>query len=228
MDNTLLAAALLMGLAGGPHCLAMCGAACSAVAGSGRATSPSLLALHGARLVGYSLAGAIGAAGVGLAGFAGAAPLLRPLWAIVHVAAVALGMWLLWTGRTPPWFTRTPPAIAAGSRERPIRVVRALPRTARAALGGACWVAMPCGLLHSTLLVAALASTPLAGAATMAAFAVGSTGVLVLGQSVWSRLRRGSDAGALLPVRAAGALLAGASLFALWHGLGAAICAAAA
>jgi len=60
----------------------------------------------------------------------------------------------------------------------------------------------------------------------MAAFALASTLGLFVAQRLWSGLRR-SGAGerfAAWPVRAAGALLAGSSLFALWHGLGAALC----
>ena len=85
---------------------------------------------------------------------------------------------------------------------------------------------VPCGLLQSALLVSALASSPASGAAVMAAFALASTLGLWLAQRLWSGLRR-SSAGVRLaawPVRAAGALLAGSSLFALWHGLGAALC----
>src|SRR3982750_1375703 len=192
MDSALVASALLMGLAGGPPCAAMCGAACSAVAGSARPVSASLLALHGGRLVGYAAGGAIAAASIGgLGSFENAAPLLRPLWSMVHVAAVVLGIWLLWTARTPGWLSRAAPRLAAGAQGpplpvvgtpppsaaqgQPIRIVRTLPRSAAAALGGACWVAIPCGLLQSALLVAALASTAAAGAATMAAFAAGST-----------------------------------------------------
>ena len=229
MDSALVASALLMGLAGGPHCAAMCGAACSAVAGSARPASASLLALHGGRLIGYAAGGAIAAAGVAsLGSFETAAPLLRPLWSMVHVAAIALGVWLLWTARAPGWLSQVKPRLASIASERPIRFMRTLPRSAGAALGGACWVAIPCGLLQSALLVAALASTPAAGAATMAAFAAGSTLVLVFAQGLWSGLgglRPGAPLAAL-SVRLAGALLAGSSLFALWHGLGAALCAA--
>ena len=45
--------ALLMGLAGGPHCLAMCATPCSAVAGGGRPGRQALF--HGGRLLGYAL-----------------------------------------------------------------------------------------------------------------------------------------------------------------------------
>jgi sulfite exporter TauE/SafE len=229
MDSALIVAALLMGLAGGPHCAAMCGAACGAVAGRGAAMSRSLLALHGGRLAGYATGGAIAAASVAsLGSFASAAPLLRPLWSIVHVAAVFLGAWLLWTARTPGWLAAAGPRLAALSQPQPIRFVRALPRPAGAALVGVCWVGVPCGLLQSALLVAALASTPGAGAATMAAFALGSTLVLWLAQGIWSGLRRAGPGSTLtrLSVRLAGALLLASSLFALWQGLGAALCAA--
>jgi len=110
MDSALVISALLMGLAGGPHCAAMCGAACSAVAGRGRgiggATAPSLLALHSGRVVGYAAMGALAAAGVAAIGtFSSAAPMVRPLWAIVHVAAFALGLWLAAFGRAPGWLS---------------------------------------------------------------------------------------------------------------------------
>jgi len=226
MDAALAVSALLMGLAGSPHCTAMCGAACAAVAG---ARAPALVALHGGRVAGYATAGAIAAAGVaGLGSLASAAPLLRPLWSIVHVAAIALGAWLLWSGRAPGWLSRSAPRLARLEGGQPIRFVRTLPRPAAAALAGACWVAIPYGLLQAALLVAALASTPAAGAATMAAFAAGSSAALMLAQGAWSRLQRIGTATSLAPwsVRIAGALLAGSSAFALWSGLGAAICAA--
>jgi len=231
MDIALVVSALLMGLAGGPHCAAMCGAACGAVTGRGGSMSRSLVALHVGRLAGYAAGGAMAAASVAsLDVFASTAPLLRPLWSIVHVAAVVLGAWLLWTARTPGWLAAAGPRLAAltDAQTRPIRFVRTLPRPAGAALAGVCWVGIPCGLLQSALLVAALASTPAAGAATMAAFALGSTLVLWLAQGLWSGLRRAGPGSTLarFSVRLAGALLLTSSLFALWHGLGAALCAA--
>jgi len=56
-----------------------------------------------------------------------------------------------------------------------------------------------------------------------AAFAVGSSAALMVAQGAWSRLRRTGTRLASWSVRLAGALLAGASAFALWNGLGAAI-----
>ena len=227
MDSALVATALLMGLAGGPHCAAMCGAACNAIAGRSGAVSASMLALHAGRVAGYAVAGAILAGGVsGLSGFDTAAPLLRPLWGMVHVGAIALGGWLLWTGRSPRWLSLPSPRVAALAQARPIRIVRTLPAPARAGLAGACWAAVPCGLLQSALLVAALGSGPASGAAVMAAFGIASTLGLWLAQGLWFGLRGAGDGRrwAALSVRAAGALLIGSSAFALWHGLGKALC----
>jgi sulfite exporter TauE/SafE len=84
---------------------------------------------------------------------------------------------------------------------------------------------MPCGLLQSALLVAALANDAMQGAAVMAAFAAGTSVSLWLVGSAWGRLR-GSGlrwARLSLPVRLAGGLLAASSAFALFHGLGSAI-----
>ena len=105
MDQALILSAVLMGLAGTPHCLAMCGAACAAATGGGQGTR--LLAFHAARLLAYAAAGAVAAASVGsLAALGQAVGALRPLWTLVHMAALALGLYLLWQGRQPGWMER--------------------------------------------------------------------------------------------------------------------------
>lgn len=228
MDTALVTSALLMGLAGGPHCAAMCGAAFGAIARQGGATrlAETTLALHAGRLIGYAAAGALVAASVaGLGALQTAAPLLRPIWTLVHVAAVALGLWLLWKARAPAWLSGAGQPAAVLLSTRPVRIFRRLPAGARAGLAGACWAAVPCGLLQSALLVAALASGPFQGAGVMAAFAIASALSLWLGPHLWLKLRwRGrQDSAATLSVRLAGVLLAASSVFALWHGLGSAI-----
>ncbi len=233
MDSALVLAALLMGLAGAPHCVAMCGTACNLLSrpsdgATGLRAIRPMMALHAGRIVGYATLGAVVAASVAsLGSLSVAAPIVRPLWTLLHVAAVALGVWLAWQARAPAWLSTAPAQIAAIGGPQVVRVFRALPAAARSGIAGAMWVAVPCGLLQSALLVAALGSNAAAGAAVMAAFAVASTSGLVLAQHLWRFLRR--DEGrraAAASIRLAGVLLAGSSLFALWHGLGAAICAA--
>jgi sulfite exporter TauE/SafE len=87
-------------------------------------------------------------------------------------------------------------------------------------------VAWPCGLLQSALVVAALADSAWSGAATMGVFAMATAPSLGLAPWLWGRLA-GSGGGARvlsarvngLAVRAAGGLLAAASVWALGHDL---------
>jgi len=229
MDGALLVSALLMGLAGGPHCAAMCGAAHGAIARQGGATQANraLLALQLGRLASYALAGALVALSVSwLRSFEAAAPLLRPLWTMLHVAAIALGLWLVWAGRAPAWLAQvTRQANPALATSQPLRFFARMPAARRAGLLGLCWAVMPCGLLQSALIVAALASGPWQGAGVMAGFALASSLSLWLVPRLWLHYgARGRALGeSVLPVRLAGGLLAGASVFALAHGLGSAI-----
>ena len=216
MDLALALSALMLGLAGTPHCVAMCGAACAAL--GGRPGGDVRWSFHAARVAGYAVAGAVAAGSVGaLASLAQVSPALRPLWTLAHAAALALGLWLLWHGRQPAWMAglgrgRRAPAAPAGRWQR-------ISGPARGAAAGAAWVAWPCGLLKSAQVVAALAHTPPGGALVMAAFAVASGTGLVAGPWLWSRLggpAAGLQAGGWA-TRVAGAMLAGASAWALAH-----------
>jgi sulfite exporter TauE/SafE len=222
MDGALVTSALLMGLAGTPHCTAMCGAAC---AGLSRGGAGPAWSFHLARVLSYALGGALAAASVGWAAQLGqASALLRPLWVMLHMAALGLGLFLLWRGRQPAWLEN----LGARS-ERVLRVsvaglgagqavISAPPAaSARAGLAGLAWLAWPCGLLQSALVVAALASGPLQGAAVMTAFAAASGLGLVLGPMLLARLF--GQGGSAWAVRLAGLSLAAASLWALGHGV---------
>jgi hypothetical protein len=220
-QGSLVAAAALMGLAGLPHCLAMCAAPCAAVTGGGK--SAAQIAFQSARLAGYAAAGAVAAWSVGaLREGLAFAPALRPLWTLLHLAALAVGLCMLWQGRWPALWRRNA-GLSAPQRDGWQRITLPL----RSAGAGAAWIAWPCALSQSALLVAALGSTPAQGAAAMTAFAVASSPALWLGPALarrWQRLRVSAGATAALrdaawPMRAAGALLAGGSAWALGHGL---------
>jgi len=223
MDQALLLSAVLMGLAGTPHCLAMCGAACTAAAGGGQARQ--LLPFHLGRLLAYSAAGAVAAASVGsLAALGQAVAALRPLWTLVHLAALALGLYLLWRGRQPAWMERLGRVRGQTVEHRPGERWAVVRGPARSAGLGLAWVAWPCGLLQSALLVAALANSAWSGALVMAGFASASAAGLVLGPALWWRLTGGAAGpvgavSATAAVRWAGAALAAASAWALGHGL---------
>lgn len=228
MQTALVGTALLMGLVGGPHCVAMCGAACTGVIrivrapmgggvaalSAGPRTLPAAVAFHAGRVAGYAAAGAVAAAAVQSLGLVSEqVAMLRPLWVLLHVFVLAWGLLLAAFGRQPPWAHRLGRVLAA--RLRPLT---------GSALGvlatGALWVSMPCGLLYSALMLAGLATGPVQGALVMAVFALGSGVSLVLAPWLWERLRSGASAARReLGTRIAGGLLAAVALQALWMDL---------
>ncbi len=221
LELALIGSTALLGLAGMAHCTAMCGAACTAITAGGDAGGATVASrtwgFHLARVLSYAAGGAVAAGSMAvLAGWSQASPALRPFWTLLHVAALALGVYLLWRGQQPEWMsaigrTQRPPAPAAGGWQR-------VQFPVKAAVAGSLWVAWPCGLLQSALLVAALANGPAGGAAAMAAFAVTSSGGLLLAPWAWRRWAA-NPAAQVRAVRLAGLMLVGASAFALLHGL---------
>lgn len=219
MDLALAGSALLMGLAGSPHCLAMCGPACTGLTSGDRR---SQLSFHLGRLSSYALGGALAAASVGLVAQLGqASAVLRPLWVLVHLAALLLGLYLVWRGRQPAWLESI--GRVATQTAVPVAGLGAggvvLGRPARAGLAGVAWLAWPCGLLQSALMVSALASGPAQGAMVMSSFAIGSGLGLVMGPMLLHRLFGAGASGMRWAVRLAGLGLVAASGFALGHGL---------
>ncbi len=219
MEFALLLSALALGLAGIPHCAAMCAAPCAAATG-GQLRGATPWAFHGARMVSYTLAGAVAAASVGaLAALAQWSPMLRPLWTLLHAAAFTLGLWMLWQGRQPIWLESLGrgsmrAAGAAGGWQR-------MQGPLKAGAAGSLWVAWPCGLLQSALLLAAMANGPAGGALVMAGFAAITAAGLVVGPGLWTWVGGAAVASrvAVWGVRLSGAMLAAASGWALTHGL---------
>jgi len=216
MSTTLAVTALLMGLAGGPHCAAMCGAACVGISrlgpreGSG-SRSRSLLSFQAGRLVGYSLAGAAAAMAVqSLAWLTANTAALRPVWTLFHLVVLLWGLMLLAQARQPAWISEAGRSV--WSRIRPLAQARG-----GVFATGALWAFMPCGLLYSALLVASLSGGPLQGALSMALFAAGSSVSLLLVPVLYDKLQgRGNQFRQDWGTRAAGGLLILAAAWALW------------
>ena len=157
MLDSLLITAALMGWAGGPHCLAMCAAPCAAVAHAGGPKGHALAWFMLGRLLGYSALGALAAAAMqGLGWLTVYSAALRPIWSLFHAFALVLGLWLMWRADLPPW-------VQAWGRYTWQRILRMAQRLGSAQVGaplltGALWAFLPCGLLYSALVVAALAA----------------------------------------------------------------------
>jgi hypothetical protein len=221
--------ALLMGLAGSPHCVAMCSSACGGVAKACGGDRPqhAMLALQGGRLLGYSAVGALAAASVSALGsWSAVTPALRPVWSAFHLAALWLGLWLLWRGEPPGWLRLFGQRVASWVQQRALRSGSGTGSGGghwwQAGLLGSAWVALPCGLLQSALIVASLADGAAQGAAVMASFAVGSGVGLWVGPALWWRFSGGrldATTGPITAARLGGAVLVGLSAWALGHGL---------
>lgn len=212
MSTTLASTALLMGLAGGPHCAAMCGAACAGVQRAGRGSAArNAWTFQAGRLLGYSVAGGAAAfAAQSLGWLAQQTSALRPAWTLMHLVVLGWGLALLVLARQPAWMDGAGRAV--WGRVRPV-----VGRKGGVFGAGMLWTLMPCGLLYSALLVASLSGGVLDGALAMALFAAGSSVSLWAAPRLFAMLReRGDrwrrDAG----TRVAGAVLVGVSAWALW------------
>lgn len=204
------AAAFLIGLLGGVHCVGMCGGVVGALAVQTprRRRGWSLhLAYSAGRIASYGAAGAV----MGMIGGAGlmfnqVLPLQLLLYVLANLVLVSLGLYLAGLGnqlvrlealgawlwrRVQPYSARVLPADTAG----------------KAFVLGTLWGWLPCGLVYS-LLASALASGGAgSGAAVMLAFGLGTLPNLLLAGMLFKRLR---DITSDRRVRlAAGALVAG-------------------
>lgn len=223
-----------MGLVGGGHCLAMCSAPCGAVTSGGAESKPvssveqpvvwqsrssrlrwmRSFAFHTGRLVGYGSMGALAAwAMESLAWVSQQSMALRPVWTLMHVAVLGWGLMMMVQSRQPVWVERAGRTV--WDKVRPL-----VASPGGAATAGALWALMPCGLLYSALLVAALSGGSAQGALTMVFFALGSGVWLAGGPLAWRwaqghlQVLRGQWG-----ARISGGLLCGVAVWALWMDL---------
>jgi sulfite exporter TauE/SafE len=123
---------------------------------------------------------------------------------------------LLWQARQPIWLENAARQVWQRVRSMTGHLTGG---AALAPIGllGVLWALLPCGLLYSALLVAAMTSSAVQGAGVMALFALGSGVSLMAGPWLWLRLRgQGSGQWA---IRITGLALLASSAWALWMGL---------
>jgi uncharacterized protein len=215
MQTSMALTALFMGIAGGPHCVAMCGAACAGIGSraTGQKGTSALLTFQFSRMLGYALLGALAAGSVqGLAWLGTSTAVIRPVWTLFHVAALLVGLVLIWQARQPAWLE----GVAQGVWRKVRPVLGRLGSKAPVVLGVG-WALMPCGLLYSALMVASLSANALEGAMIMALFSAGTSLSLTLGPWLLLRLKGARSGG--WGIRLAGLALAVTSGWALWMGI---------
>ncbi len=216
MPTGLAWTALLMGLAGGPHCAGMCGAACGGLVRVSTRNKPpgrGMVAFQAGRLLGYATVGGLSAFAVqNLLWLTRLTPALHPIVTLFDVVLLVWGLTLLVLARQPLWVD--------GMGRRIWARWRLQPKGGRFWLivAGAVWALMPCGLLYSALFVASLSGGPLDGARAMALFALGSGLTLAVGPWLWLRLQAWRDPRRQAwGMRVAGASLAVVAAWALAH-----------
>lgn len=173
MLTNLLVTAFLMGLAGIPHCTAMCGAACAAAFPKG----VSAWTLLG-RAIGYACLGVVAATAAGLVSRWGQqVAMLKPLWMMAQLAMVLLGGFMLLRGFIPERVDQAGKGLYLRLRSGWMARSAGWPAVVRKVwplLAGLAWALLPCGLLYAALMVAALASHAWEGGLVMLAFALPS------------------------------------------------------
>ncbi|PKO26050.1 MAG: hypothetical protein CVU35_01075 [Betaproteobacteria bacterium HGW-Betaproteobacteria-8] len=177
-----LAAAFLVGLLGGGHCVGMCGGIVGAVTmtlpGS-RPKWPFLLSYNFGRIGSYTLAGVI-AGGVGASSFflEHVLPIEKILYALASLMLVLLGFYLAGIWRVLARLE------AAGGKlwqhiqpySKRLLPVRTIPQSL---LLGMLWGWLPCGLVYSVLVAAIATANPLQGGLLMLAFGLGTLPTLL-------------------------------------------------
>ncbi len=227
--------AFLMGLLGGAHCLVMCAAPCGALLNgskpaAGGPSDPSVQVVHFVRsrnarwrpvlfhlgrIVGYALVGAMAAYAMErLAWFSQGTGALKQLWSAMHIAIIGWGLMMVMQLSQPAW-------MESAGRQLWARIQPLIARPGGIFAVGCGWAFMPCGFLYSAFLLAALSGGPIAGAITMAMFALASSLWLWGGNWAWLQVRdrmRGSRWIAWGP-RLSGLVLIGLGATALWWGV---------
>ncbi len=195
VDLLVLGAALLTGLLGGAHCVAMCGGIATGFSVHSRGWLAALQPNLG-RVTGYVLAGAIvGGLGGGLLGVARIPQLGIAMRALVGIVLVVAGLRMLdRKGRLPRFAGGPGNRLWRALQPLQRRLLPADPAGKRIALG-MLWGWMPCGLSTTLLAAAWLSASPVHGALTMAAFGLGTLPVMVsltwAGARIGQRLQRG-------------------------------------
>lgn len=179
IDWLSLGAALLAGLLGGVHCMAMCGGVAAGIAVGARPQTPAdawRMALHSnlGRVTGYTLAGLIvGGFGAGLIGLARSDTLLLGARMAVGAVLVLVGLRMLFGGAGFNLFAKAGTTLWA--RLAPLQK-RLLPAdTAPRQIGlGLLWGWLPCGLSLTLLSAAWLSADAMQGALIMTSFGLGT------------------------------------------------------
>lgn len=230
----------LMGLASLPHCAAMCGSTCHwglrHLSNGARIQGVVWVIFLALRAMAYATLGGLAQSTVqGLREWMSFSDAFRPVWTLLHLGALVLGLWLMVTGkltlawRTPAWLKgRTHSAAPAEAPVLGPGRLGSRQALTKAASLGALWVLWPCTMLWSAVMTAALSNSWLSAFIGMGLFALVSAPGLWSASRLWAWLEsrttaqnraRLADRNTQWALRCAGVLLAAAALWSLAHDL---------
>jgi len=196
----LVLTAFLIGLAGGVHCVAMCGGIVSALnlradpppahAAGSLATLSRQFGYSLGRVASYAFAGAVagGAGGIGLF-YQDVLPAQVVLLVVANGLIVLLGLYLAGIGTAVLALERAGGFIWTTLKRLGARLTPAS-TGARAVAVGLGWGFLPCGLVYSVLAMALVSGSALRGAGVMAAFGLGTLPNLLVAGALVHRLQR--------------------------------------
>lgn len=188
MPDSTFFALFLVGLLGGTHCVGMCGGIVGALTFGGATRWSMHLAYNLGRIASYVLAGALaGALGAASLGLEGQVPARLILYVLANLMLVALGFYLIGVTQALAFTERAGQAI--WRRLQPL-TRRFLPATSvsQALPLGLLWGWLPCGLVYSALASALSAGSAERGALLMLAFGLGTLPNLLLAGILLARL----------------------------------------
>lgn len=188
MPESAYLALFLVGLLGGTHCVGMCGGIVGALSMGAPARWSMLLAYNGGRILSYAVAGSIaGALGAASLGLEGQVPVRLILYFLANLMLVALGLYLLGVTRALAFTERAGQHLWRILQPLTKRFLPA--RTMRQAFPlGVLWGWLPCGLVYSALASALSSGSAGHGALMMLAFGLGTLPNLLLAGILLARL----------------------------------------
>ena len=183
IDISALVTAFFVGLLGSGHCFGMCGGIAAGLGsipaggkneGQAKPSAVSATLFNLGRVIGYCVLGLISAWLLAQLGNV----LNVPRWSMVLRLVTALmifliGVHYLFNWNALGWIEKAGAKVWKLILPLAVRA-SALPGGTGRLLLGLCWGFLPCGLVYSVLLTASAAGGPLAGAAVMLAFGVGT------------------------------------------------------
>lgn len=194
MTEPTLVAAFLIGLLGSGHCLGMCGGIGSAIGLNQRDGRkwPLIASYNAGRVLTYTMLGLL----AGLFGqqiLAQFPDLVLPLRLIAGALLIAMGLYISgwWMGLT--YLERAGSVLWRWVQPltKTLLPVTSIPQ---ALVLGALWGLLPCGLVYSTLGLAAAVASPMGSALIMFLFALGTLPSMLLtgllGQTIFTYMRR--------------------------------------